>query len=223
MRRLAATGLSKVVLLACSLGLSTATIAEDFSTDFEVPDALDVTTADTFTLADGALEVEFAGGTVFTAGQAELYRNGSFKSWMVEPLGVNGSSGIATATVSEGATSLRLYGRAQANVIAFVEVLDTGGTVIRDADLPNAPADWIEIEVNRGTGQSLIESVVFKNFGGGVMPDEMAAIEDFEFSTDRGGLSVGGGSGDGSSSTAIGPLLMIVLAVGWVAGRSRRS
>jgi len=212
--------LSRIVVFVCSLGMCTAAPAADFFTDFEVPDALDVPTADTFTLADGALEVEFAGGTVFTAGQAELYRNGSFKSWMVEPLGVNDSMGIATATLSEGATSLRFYGRAQANVIAFVEVLDTGGTVIRDADLPNAPADWIEIEVTRGTGQSLIESVVFKNFGGGVMPDEMAAIEDFEFSTDRGGLSVGSTGDGGSSSTAIGPLLSIVLAV---AGWSRRS
>ena len=51
------------------LSVSTSTWADEFFTDFDL--LTDVNTADTFTVTEGSLSVEFAGGTVYAGGVAQ--------------------------------------------------------------------------------------------------------------------------------------------------------
>ncbi|MDH3451914.1 MAG: hypothetical protein OEN20_05800, partial [Gammaproteobacteria bacterium] len=84
--------LHRVVFVVSWLGLSTGALAENFSTDFEgLPDVNP--NAGTFTEFAGTLSVRFEGGTRFTAGIGDLYRNGSRKSWMIDPAPINDSTG----------------------------------------------------------------------------------------------------------------------------------
>ena len=219
MERVVAIGfLGRVIIMTGALGLSAAATADDFITDFDSQS--DVNPAGTFTVTDGALNVRFEGGTVFTAGVGALYRSGA-KSWMVDPEGVRNSTGTANAILSEGAARVTLYGRTQSGAVtARVRVLDEADVVIQDTNLTSA--DWTEITVNRGSGQSLIGTVRVENMSGGTTNDLMAAIEDFEFSTDAAGLGDGDDGEDDSDGTATGPLALLLLGLGWLLGRVNR-
>lgn len=205
---------SAAVGAACLLGVS-ASFAADFFTDFDAEP--DVNPAGPFTVTDGTLRVTFEGGTVFTANVLSLYRSGS-QAWMVDPDMVRGSNGTGRATLSEGATSLTLYGRTQSNaVIARVQVLDDGGSVINETNLNES--DWTRIDVSRNSGDSLIETVIVENMSNGMTQNLMVAIEDFAYSTDPVGL---GGGGGGSSGSSAGPLSVLALGLGCMLAAARR-
>ena len=193
------------------LGLSSAALGDNFFTDFEgLPDVQP---------APGAF-TEFDGGTRFSAGEADLYINDSLKSWMIDPLGFN-NGGLGTATLSEGATSVRFFARLQADSVdATYRVLDDVGGVIEQGDITEFNR-WQEIEVTPGVSQ-LIAAVEISNTTLPAVMDRMVAIEDFSFSTDAGGLASPGNDDDDSAGTAIGPLAFLMLSVAVLSARARR-
>ena len=223
MERVATTRwLCSVFAAACWLSVSTLTSADEFFTDFDT--LTDVNTADTFTVTQGSLSVEFAGGTVYDAAAAvDLSQSGN-KSWMIDPVGIRDSGGMATATLSEGATRLALFGRTEAGGIGgVVSVYDEAGGLIDQGTATEI--NWAGMIVVRDVGESLIKSVVVVVDGGSIPPGptQRVAIDDFEFSTGTGGPGAGDPEGeeeedlfdDSTASLATGPFVLFLLGVGW--------
>lgn len=210
--------LVRIAFVTCWLGSSTAALGDNFFTDFE--GSPDVQPAPgPFTEFDGELSVEFAGGTRFTAGEADLYINGSLKSWMIDPQGFN-NGGLGTATLSEGATRVAFFARLQTDAVeASYRVFDEVGGVIEQGDLTEFNR-WQEIEVTPGVGQ-LISSVEISNTTLPAAMDRMVAIEDFSFSTDAGSLGAPSNDDD-SGGSALGPPAFLLLALAALRTRVRR-
>jgi len=212
--------LCSVLASVCVLSLSTAAVADEFFTNFDT--LTDVNTADTFTVMQGSLSVDFVGATVYA--NPSLAQSPS-KSWMIDPVGVRGSlTGVATATLSEGATRLVVYGLTEGNgVAASVQVFDEAGLMIAEGSPSNF--NWAGLTVVRDpdAGDSLIKSVQISNTTRFAFENLRIAIDDFEFSTGTGGPGEGAPEGDeegdgfenSSTSLATGPFVLFLLGAGW--------
>lgn len=196
-----------IALLLLAQQASAVTYSENF-------DSLNHSTITTFNTTNNGLSATYEGGTAFTAGVGVLYRSGT-KSWMVDVVGIGGSTGQGTVTFSVGAKSIKLYFRNQSNqTTSTLQVRDEFGAAIQD--FTGITTDWREVAVLRNDGDPLIKTIVLNNSGS----VGMVAVDDLNYSPDQDitGMQTsnsGSGSGGGGGSLGlwlIGLLISIFLA-----------